>query len=142
MRLRLRGDPHVLRASMTIPSRWPRLADAASARLALSRLLNVSSASAWVCFGGSYAGALASWARLKVRGAPDGRAGVGSGGIPAQETSPARRLQLPHLFAAAVASSAPVRAVLDFAEYNAVGAGRARRGGEGQDRAPAPLTFP
>ncbi|KAM6176978.1 thymus-specific serine protease [Erethizon dorsatum] len=68
------------------------LADVASARLALSRLLNVTSASAWVCFGGSYAGALAAWARLK----------------------------LPHLVAAAVASSAPVRAALDFAEYNAV----------------------
>ncbi|XP_004628534.1 thymus-specific serine protease [Octodon degus] len=68
------------------------LADVASARLALSRLFNVTSASAWVCFGGSYAGALAAWARLK----------------------------LPHLVAAAVASSAPVRATLDFAEYNAV----------------------
>lgn len=39
-----------------------------SARLALSRLLNVSSSSPWVCFGGSYAGSLAAWARLKVPG--------------------------------------------------------------------------
>lgn len=46
----------------------PRLADVVSARLALSRLLNVSSSSPWVCFGGSYAGSLAAWARLKVPG--------------------------------------------------------------------------
>ncbi|KAM8781994.1 thymus-specific serine protease [Rhynchonycteris naso] len=68
------------------------LADVVSARLALSRLLNVSSSSPWVCFGGSYAGSLAAWARLKF----------------------------PHLFFAAVASSAPVRAVLDFSSYNEV----------------------
>ncbi|XP_066209631.1 thymus-specific serine protease [Saccopteryx leptura] len=68
------------------------LADVVSARLALSRLLNVSSSSPWVCFGGSYAGSLAAWARLKF----------------------------PHLLFAAVASSAPVRAVLDFSSYNEV----------------------
>ncbi|XP_023390047.1 thymus-specific serine protease [Pteropus vampyrus] len=68
------------------------LADVVSARLALSRLLNVSSSSPWVCFGGSYAGSLAAWARLKF----------------------------PHLIFAAVASSAPVRAVLDFSAYNEV----------------------
>ncbi|XP_058526442.1 thymus-specific serine protease [Ochotona princeps] len=68
------------------------LADVASARQALSRLLNVSSASPWVCFGGSYAGSLAAWARLKF----------------------------PHLISASVASSAPVLAALDFSEYNDV----------------------
>ncbi|XP_012589617.1 PREDICTED: thymus-specific serine protease [Condylura cristata] len=68
------------------------LADVASARLALSRLFNVSSSSPWICFGGSYAGSLAAWARLKF----------------------------PHLIFASVASSAPVRAVLDFSEYNEV----------------------
>ncbi|ELK29783.1 Thymus-specific serine protease [Myotis davidii] len=68
------------------------LADVVSARLELSRLLNVSSSSRWVCFGGSYAGSLAAWARLKF----------------------------PHLLFAAVASSAPVRAVLDFSAYNEV----------------------
>nr|KAF6291419.1 serine protease 16 [Myotis myotis] len=68
------------------------LADVVSARLALSRLHNVSSSSRWVCFGGSYAGSLAAWARLKF----------------------------PHLLFAAVASSAPVRAVLDFSAYNEV----------------------
>ncbi|XP_037700665.1 thymus-specific serine protease [Choloepus didactylus] len=68
------------------------LADVASARLALARLFNVSSSSPWICFGGSYAGSLAAWARLKF----------------------------PHLIFASVASSAPVRAVLDFSEYNEV----------------------
>ncbi|XP_016075746.1 PREDICTED: thymus-specific serine protease [Miniopterus natalensis] len=68
------------------------LADVVSARLALSRLLNVSASSPWVCFGGSYAGSLAAWARLKF----------------------------PHLLFAAVASSAPVLAVLDFSAYNEV----------------------
>ncbi|XP_046959029.1 thymus-specific serine protease [Lynx rufus] len=68
------------------------LADVASARLALGRLFNVSSSSPWICFGGSYAGSLAAWARLKF----------------------------PHLIFASVASSAPVRAVLDFSEYNEV----------------------
>nr|XP_008540914.1 PREDICTED: thymus-specific serine protease [Equus przewalskii] len=68
------------------------LTDVVSARLALSRLFNVSSSSPWICFGGSYAGSLASWARLKF----------------------------PHLIFASVASSAPVRAVLDFSEYNDV----------------------
>ncbi|VTJ73385.1 Hypothetical predicted protein [Marmota monax] len=66
------------------------LADVVSARLALSRLFNVSSISPWICFGGSYAGSLAAWARLKF----------------------------PHLIFASVASSAPVRATLDFSEYN------------------------
>nr|XP_031543867.1 thymus-specific serine protease [Vicugna pacos] len=68
------------------------LADVISARLTLSRLFNVSSSSPWICFGGSYAGSLAAWARLKF----------------------------PHLIFASVASSAPVRAVLDFSEYNNV----------------------
>lgn len=48
------------------PPSDPRLADVVSARLALSRLFNVSSSSPWICFGGSYAGSLAAWARLKV----------------------------------------------------------------------------
>ncbi|XP_012494011.1 PREDICTED: thymus-specific serine protease [Propithecus coquereli] len=68
------------------------LADVVSARVALSRLFNVSSSSPWICFGGSYAGSLAAWARLKF----------------------------PHLIFASIASSAPVLAVLDFSEYNDV----------------------
>lgn len=142
-----------------------------SARLALSRLHNVSSSSRWVCFGGSYAGSLAAWARLKVPGPlwADTGGGVDSGS-PSQGTgtpSPPRRAlhsrlrrarctgrgarlgpseasehraedrgpsparltaspapppppQFPHLLFAAVASSAPVRAVLDFSAYNEV----------------------
>ncbi|XP_057643027.1 thymus-specific serine protease [Chionomys nivalis] len=68
------------------------LADVASARQALTRLLNVSASSPWICFGGSYAGSLATWTRLKF----------------------------PHLVFAAVASSAPLSAVLDFHAYNEV----------------------
>ncbi|EDL84577.1 protease, serine, 16 (thymus), isoform CRA_b [Rattus norvegicus] len=68
------------------------LADVASARQALSGLLNVSSSSPWICFGGSYAGSLATWTRLKF----------------------------PHLVFAAVASSAPLNAVVDFSAYNQV----------------------
>ncbi|XP_032949760.1 thymus-specific serine protease [Rhinolophus ferrumequinum] len=80
------------RAQLRFLSSRHALADVVSARLTLSRLLNVSSSSPWVCFGGSYAGSLAAWARLKF----------------------------PHLIFAAVASSAPVRAVLDFSVYNEV----------------------
>ncbi|XP_008824869.1 thymus-specific serine protease [Nannospalax galili] len=68
------------------------LADVASARQALSGLLNLSSSSPWICFGGSYAGSLAAWTRLKF----------------------------PHLVFASVASSAPLRAVLDFSAYTEV----------------------
>ncbi|KAL6092274.1 hypothetical protein STEG23_026802, partial [Scotinomys teguina] len=74
------------------------LADVASARQELSRLLNVSSSSPWICFGGSYAGSLATWTRLKVPGIP----------------------WFPHLVFAAVASSAPLSAVLDFYAYNEI----------------------
>ncbi|XP_051846829.1 thymus-specific serine protease [Antechinus flavipes] len=66
------------------------LADVASARVHLSRIYNISASSPWVSFGGSYAGSLAAWARLKF----------------------------PHLIWAAVASSAPVQAQLDFSSYN------------------------
>ncbi|KAK2112935.1 Thymus-specific serine protease [Saguinus oedipus] len=102
--LRFLSSRHAVGRSSGIPSDEdrpslpsdPRLADVVSARLALSRLFNVSSSSPWICFGGSYAGSLAAWARLKVLGL----------------------LRFPHLIFASVASSAPVRAVLDFSEYN------------------------
>lgn len=62
------GGPSEIPAVTNQTSLEPRLADVVSARLTLSRLLNVSSSSPWVCFGGSYAGSLAAWARLKVPG--------------------------------------------------------------------------
>uniref|UniRef100_A0A4X2JWJ4 Serine protease 16 n=2 Tax=Vombatus ursinus TaxID=29139 RepID=A0A4X2JWJ4_VOMUR len=68
------------------------LADVASACIHLSRIYNISASSPWISFGGSYAGSLAAWARLKF----------------------------PHLIWAAVASSAPVQAQLDFSSYNQV----------------------
>lgn len=162
----------------------------ASARLALARLFNVSTSSPWICFGGSYAGSLAAWARLKVPGTlaagwgrgpisedrctpsplapphpplpPRGavhelsspesasrgqgtreRHGGGKCGVPGP---PARRLtavlpQFPHLIFASVASSAPVRAVLDFSEYNevsAAGGGGGRGPQRGEPLIPSP----
>ena len=62
----------------------PRLADVVSARLALSRLLNVSASSPWVCFGGSYAGSLAAWARLQVPGLLGADTGVGWAWVPSR----------------------------------------------------------
>lgn len=52
----------------------------------------VSEYSQWICFGGSYPGALSAWFRLKY----------------------------PHLVHGAVASSAPVRAITNFEGYNEV----------------------
>lgn len=68
----------------------PRLADVASARLALARLFNVSASSPWICFGGSYAGSLAAWARLKVPGTLGAGWGVpfGGQGYPVPVSSP------------------------------------------------------
>uniref|UniRef100_A0A8C0JPT2 Serine protease 16 n=1 Tax=Canis lupus dingo TaxID=286419 RepID=A0A8C0JPT2_CANLU len=67
------------------------LADVASARLALARLFNVSSSSPWICFGGSYAGSLAAWARLKVPGARlsgRGRVPISGAGVPTSSFTP------------------------------------------------------
>ncbi|XP_074876961.1 thymus-specific serine protease [Buteo buteo] len=68
------------------------LADLAAFRLHVTSAWGLSPNHTWVCFGGSYAGALAAWARLKF----------------------------PHLVSAAVASSAPIRAQVDFAGYHHV----------------------
>jgi len=66
--------------------------DLTRARAAVARALNVPQAARWVTFGGSYPGLMAGYARLK----------------------------LPHLFHAAVSSSAPWRAVVDMPQYNNV----------------------
>ncbi|CAH2314237.1 thymus-specific serine protease [Pelobates cultripes] len=67
------------------------LADLASFHLFISQKYNLTR-NTWICFGGSYPGSLSAWFRLKF----------------------------PHLVYAAVASSAPVRAKLDFTDYNKV----------------------
>ncbi|XP_040398988.1 thymus-specific serine protease, partial [Cygnus olor] len=79
-------------AELRFLSSQQALADLAAFRLHLTRAWGLSPNHTWVAFGGSYAGALAAWARLKF----------------------------PHLVSAAVASSAPVRAQVDFAGYNRV----------------------
>ncbi|XP_072428864.1 thymus-specific serine protease [Chiloscyllium punctatum] len=64
------------------------LADLAHFRTKMDVKLNLTQ-NKWIAFGGSYPGSLAAWFRLKY----------------------------PHLVYAAVASSAPVQAVVDFPEY-------------------------
>ncbi|XP_077141822.1 thymus-specific serine protease [Ranitomeya variabilis] len=68
------------------------LADLASFHLFISQKYNLTQKNTWICFGGSYPGSLSAWFRIKF----------------------------PHLVYAAVASSAPVRAKLDFTDYNKV----------------------
>ncbi|XP_060113528.1 thymus-specific serine protease [Heteronotia binoei] len=68
------------------------LADLASFHMFITQKLHLTQNNTWIGFGGSYPGALAAWFRLKF----------------------------PHLVFAAVASSAPVRAQMDFTGYNKV----------------------
>uniref|UniRef100_A0A8C5QB37 Thymus-specific serine protease n=1 Tax=Leptobrachium leishanense TaxID=445787 RepID=A0A8C5QB37_9ANUR len=68
------------------------LADLASFHLFISQKYNLSPRNTWICYGGSYPGSLSAWFRLKF----------------------------PHLVYGAIASSAPVRAKLDFTDYNKV----------------------
>ncbi|XP_028856442.1 thymus-specific serine protease isoform X2 [Denticeps clupeoides] len=68
------------------------LADLAEFHQHISSRYDLSPWNTWISFGGSYAGALSAWLRGKF----------------------------PHLFYGAVASSAPVRAQLDFSAYNRV----------------------
>jgi pimeloyl-ACP methyl ester carboxylesterase len=65
------------------------LADLASFRNFIQDKYQLTDANRWVTFGGSYPGALSAWARLKY----------------------------PDLFYAAVASSAPIQATVDFYQY-------------------------
>uniref|UniRef100_H2LX31 Serine protease 16 n=1 Tax=Oryzias latipes TaxID=8090 RepID=H2LX31_ORYLA len=68
------------------------LADLATFHGYICRSFNLSSRNPWISFGGSYSGALSAWFRGKF----------------------------PSLVYAAVASSAPIKAKLDFSDYNHV----------------------
>lgn len=68
------------------------LADLASFRQFIHNKYNLNDANRWVSFGGSYPGSLSAWFRLKY----------------------------PHLVHAAVSSSAPMLAVIDFTDYMVV----------------------
>ena len=68
------------------------LADAAFFQRAMVERFNLSTQARWVTWGGSYSGELAAWARIKY----------------------------PHLFFAAVASSAPVTAAVDYDGYDPI----------------------
>ncbi|XP_003742341.1 putative serine protease K12H4.7 [Galendromus occidentalis] len=65
------------------------LADAAHFRNVITNRRNLSPDAKWVVFGGSYSGSLAAWFKLKY----------------------------PHLAVGAVASSAPLLAIIDFQDY-------------------------
>ncbi|XP_067412775.1 thymus-specific serine protease [Emydura macquarii macquarii] len=78
--------------SLRFLSSQQALADLASFHLFVTQKYNLTQNNTWICFGGSYPGSLAAWFRLKF----------------------------PHLVFAAVASSAPVQAQLDFTGYNQV----------------------
>lgn len=68
------------------------LADLATFRQFIHSSFNLTDANRWISFGGSYPGSLSAWFRLKY----------------------------PHLVHAAVSSSAPMLALIDFTDYMVV----------------------
>lgn len=76
-------------ASLAYLSSEQALADLAEFRQAMAKKFRLTSKNKWITFGGSYPGALSAWFRYKY----------------------------PHLVFGAVASSAPIKAVLNFKEY-------------------------
>ncbi len=84
--------PDVSTPSLRLLSSRQALADLARFHTHVTAAFGVPPGTRWVTFGGSYPGMLAAWARLRY----------------------------PHLIHAAVASSAPVGAVLNFRGYNDV----------------------
>ncbi|KAM9318629.1 thymus-specific serine protease [Pholidichthys leucotaenia] len=78
--------------SLTDLSSQQALADLAAFHQHISRSFNLSHRNTWISFGGSYAGALSAWLRGKF----------------------------PNLVYGAVASSAPIKAKLDFSAYNTI----------------------
>ncbi|KAM8902570.1 thymus-specific serine protease isoform 2-T2 [Spinachia spinachia] len=109
------------------------LADLAVFHQHISQKFNLSRRNTWISFGGSYAGALSAWFRGKVPAASGLRSSMtvyvqedasSSPHLPLLPFALLRCsfvfLQFPHLVYAAVASSAPVRAKLDFSAYSRV----------------------
>jgi hypothetical protein len=68
------------------------LADLATFRMFIHKKYNLTDSNRWISFGGSYPGSLSAWVRLKY----------------------------PHLIYAAVSSSAPMLALVDFTDYMVV----------------------
>jgi pimeloyl-ACP methyl ester carboxylesterase len=68
------------------------LADLATFRQFIHSKFNLTNLNKWISFGGSYPGSLSAWFRLKY----------------------------PHLVHAAVSSSAPMLAIIDFSDYMVV----------------------
>ena len=84
--------PTLTTADLGVLSAEQALADAAYFARAMARAHNFTTSNRWITFGGSYSGELAAWARLKY----------------------------PHIFFAAVSSSAPVTAIVDYDEYDGI----------------------
>lgn len=95
----------------------------------ISQSFNLTRNNTWISFGGSYAGALSAWLKREVRHFKR-TSGLFWNGFHLVDKVLFQKiindlchvatcvlLQFPHLVFAAVASSAPVRAKLDFSAY-------------------------